>query len=118
MRTHFEVFQRFRKSLASGKVYIRRPGGYSEEARNQDDWEKLIERLVKARQGDMLDSIREILNPSSEILVKDEGLDSWHSENMKLWQQEINEFPEDDPRRLKMDSGLSPFLSIRFKQKD
>ncbi|MCY4056125.1 MAG: ATP-binding protein [Cyanobacteria bacterium MAG CAR4_bin_6] len=89
------------RSLASGKVYIRRPGGYSEEARTQDDWEKLIDRLVKARQGDMLDSIREILSPSSGILMKDEGLDSWRDENMKLWQQKINEFPEDDPRHLK-----------------
>ena len=106
------------KSLVSGKVYIRRPGGYSEEARNQDDWEKLIDRLVKARQGDMLDSIREILSPSSEIVVKDEGLDNWHSENMKLWQQKINEFPEDDPHRLKHGFWTVTFSINPFQTED
>lgn len=75
------------KSLSAGKVYIRRVGGCSEEARNQDDWEKLIDRLVKARQGEMLDSIREILNPSPEILVKDDGLDSWYDENIEIWKK-------------------------------
>ncbi|MYA90330.1 MAG: hypothetical protein F4Y10_00745 [Synechococcus sp. SB0663_bin_10] len=89
------------ESPAAGKVYIRRSGGYSEEARTQDDWEKLIDRLVKARQEDMLDSIREILKPSSEVLVKDEGLDIWHDKNIEVWQQKVNEFPKDAPPRLK-----------------
>lgn len=49
--------------LQNGKVYIRRPGGRSEVARNQDDWEKLIDRLIQARQADILDAIREIITP-------------------------------------------------------
>ena len=89
------------ESPAAGKVYIRRQGGRSEEPQNQDDWEKLIDRLVKARQSDMLNSIREILNPSSETLVKDDDLDSWRDENIQLWRQKVDKFPEDDPRRLK-----------------
>lgn len=106
------------ESFNSGKVYIRRPGGCSEEARNQDDWEKLIDRLVKARQGDMLDSIREILNPSSEILVKNDDLDSWHDENIQLWQQKVNKFPEDDPRRLKHGFRTVTFSINPFQTED
>jgi hypothetical protein len=35
------------KTLKAATVYIRRAGGFSEPPRNQDDWEKLIDRLVK-----------------------------------------------------------------------
>jgi len=73
--------------LDPGKVYVRRPGGYSEAARTQDDWEKLIERLVKARQTEMLGAIREIINPSSKLLPDNElTLEDWHQENYTAWQ--------------------------------
>lgn len=87
------------KSLNAGKVYVRRPGGCSEEARTQDDWEKLIDRLVKARQSDMLDQIREVLNPSSEILTENYTLDDWYDENTRLWQKEIDKLQHADPSR-------------------
>jgi len=89
------------QELESGKVYVRRPGGYSEVARNQDDWEKLIERLVKARQSEMLGAIREVLDPSSRILPEEESsLEDWQAENYAAWQQIVDEFVPDDPRRL------------------
>jgi len=87
--------------LDSGKVYVRRPGGNSEHARNQDDWEKLIERLVKARQSDMLSAIREVLDPSSHVLTEEEStLEDWHEQNMGLWREIVEDFDENDPRRL------------------
>ena len=88
-------------SLLPGKVYVRRPGGFSEEARNQDDWEKLIERLVKARQTEMLGAIREIMNPSAAIIPEaDETLREWQQENYEAWQAIVGAFDQGDPRRL------------------
>ena len=87
--------------VENAKVYVRRPGGYSEAARNQDDWEKLIERLVKARQSEMLGAIREILDPSSRILAEEESsIEDWQAESYAAWQQKVGEFEADDPRRL------------------
>lgn len=103
------------KSLNHGKVYVRRPGGHSEEARTQDDWEKLIDRLVKARQGDMLDQIREVLNPSSEIFTKDDILEEWHNENINFWQEKINKFPENHPRRFKSGYWTATFSINPFQ---
>ena len=106
------------KSLNSGKVYVRRPGGHSEEARTQDDWEKLIDRLVKARQGDMLDQIREVLNPSSEIFTKDDILEEWHNKNINFWQEKINKFPENHPRRFKSGYWTATFSVNPFQAKN
>ncbi len=87
--------------LDSGKIYVRRPGGNSEAARTQDDSEKLIERLVKARQSDLLTAIREVIDPSSHVIAEDESnLEDWHAENLGMWQQVIDEFQAEDPRRL------------------
>lgn len=87
--------------LESGNVYVRRPGGNSERARTQDDWEKLIERLVKARQSEMLAAIRDVLDPSSHVIAQEEStLEDWHSESLGLWREIIEEFVADDPRRL------------------
>ncbi len=88
-------------TLRPNTVYIRRPGGSSEPPQTQDDWEKLIERLVRARQSEMLSAFREILNPSSRILSEEQSsIEDWHAESYAAWQQVINEFEEDDPRRL------------------
>ncbi len=97
--------------LDSGKVYIRRPGGNSEQARNQDDWEKLLDRLVKARQSDMLSAIREVVDPSSHILaVEESSLEDWHNESLELWNGIIEGFEDDDPRRLE-----SGYWTVSFK---
>ena len=102
--------------LESGKVYVRRPGGNSEAARNQDDWEKLIERLVKARQSDMLGAMREILDPTSRILPEEEStLEDWHAENKANWLQIVDEFEEDDPRRLDVGHWAVSFSISQFE---
>ncbi len=90
------------RTLQVGTVYVRRPGGSSEPARTQDDWEKLIDRLVAARQADMLGAIREILNPSAKLLTEkeEEDVKDWQSESYGEWQNIISQFEADDPRRL------------------
>ena len=42
----FTARSRPNNEIEIGKVYVRRLGGQNEAARNQDDWEKLIDRLV------------------------------------------------------------------------
>ena len=102
--------------LENGKVYVRRPGGQSEAPRNQDDWEKLIERLVKARQSEMLGAIREIIDPSSRILAKEESsIEDWQAESYAAWQQEMVEFEADDPRRLERGHWTVSFAIRPFK---
>lgn len=89
-------------ALQNGKVYVRRPGGSSEEARTQDDWEKLLERLVRARQTDMLDAIREIITPQSAVVPDEEvqSLEDWRQQQLGEWQNIVGGFDADDPRRL------------------
>ncbi|MEX0921426.1 MAG: ATP-binding protein [Rhodovibrionaceae bacterium] len=89
------------RTLEITRVYVRRPGGASEPARTQDDWEKLLDRLVKARQSDQLDAIREILNPSDRIVPQTPALDEWDAESLALWKQRIEPLQEEDARRLR-----------------
>lgn len=88
-------------TLKNGTVYVRRPGGQSEPARTQDDWERLLERLVKARQSEQLSAIREIMNPSSVIVeeVRPE-LNDWMEESYAAWHRRIDPLQESDARRL------------------
>ena len=69
--------------LKAGTVYVRRPGGASEPARTQDDWERLLDRLVRARRDEMLDAIRDVLNPPGNIAVPDADLEEWDRECLK-----------------------------------
>lgn len=101
--------------VVSGKVYLRRPGGYSEEARNQDDWEKLIDRLVAARQGEMIGQIREILEPTERALDADQDLEDWHSESYHAWENVIAAFPDGDPRRCEAGHWMVSFHIDSFQ---
>ena len=88
-------------SLKKATVYVRRPGGCSEPAQTQDDWEKLIDRLVKARQIDQLDAIREIINPSSATsLPTQPDLETWNKESYAAWQTLLEPLPADSSYRL------------------
>lgn len=101
-------------ALRQGTVYVRRPGGHSEPARTQDDWEKLLDRLVRARGNEMLDAIRAVLNPPGNVAVADTGLESWDRESRELWQDRIEQLQANDPRRLEhghwtISFAISPF---------
>lgn len=87
------------RTLQQGKIYIRRPGGASEEARNQDDWEKLLERLVAARQSEQLEAIRTILNPQVGLDQVDQSLEDWDAESLRIWQGLVEPLAPEDARR-------------------
>jgi hypothetical protein len=93
--------------LQNNVVYVRRPGGQSEPPRSQDDWEKLLERLVKARQGDLLDAIRDILNPRNTLTAPASTLVDWRDECLEAWKARISGLKPDDGRRL--ESGYWSF---------
>lgn len=95
------------KALQDGTVYVRRPGGQSEPACTQDDWEKLLERLVKARQGELLGAIRGILHPPDALIAPDPTLLEWHNECIEIWKARTNSLRERDGRRL--ESGYWSF---------
>lgn len=101
-------------TLRPGTVYVRRPGGSSEPARTQDDWERLLDRLVRARRDEMLDAIRDVLNPPDNVAAPDTGLESWDKESRELWERRIDRLPDGDPRRLEtghwsVSFAISPF---------
>jgi hypothetical protein len=86
--------------LESGRVYVRRPGGNSEQARSQDDWEKLLDRLVKSRQEELIRAFRDALNPSSEKQAQDQSLREWHNQCYSAWKELVATLPEASPHRL------------------
>ena len=85
--------------LQAGTVYVRRPGGASEPARTQDDWERLLDRLVRARRDEMLDAIRDVLNPPGNIAVPDADLEEWDRECLKPWQERTDGLRAGDGRK-------------------
>lgn len=50
------------KKLIANRIYIRRAGPCSEEPRTAEEWDKLLDRLVKNRQSDLLDAMRQIVS--------------------------------------------------------
>ena len=91
------------RNLETARVYIRRPGGKSEQPRTQDDWEKLIARLVEARLSELLDT-----SPDEQDAGSD--LKRWQTASLDAWRQKIEEFAEDDPRRFQ-----SGYWTVSFR---
>lgn len=94
-------------------IIVRRPGGKSERASTQDDWEKLIDRLVRARQSEMIDAMRGVLNPEESIVVESPEIDlePWIIASQERWATKLAEanISGDDPRRF-----LSGFWYVAF----
>lgn len=88
------------QSLRTDVMYIRRPGGSSEPARTQDDWEKVLERLVKARQTDQLNAIRDIINPPQEVVRAMPDLDTWDASSLDIWRSKTEPLQAGDTRSL------------------
>jgi hypothetical protein len=89
------------RTLQAATVYVRRPGGYSESARTQDDWERLIDRLVKARQTEQLDAIRDIMSPNTNLVAPTRpSLEAWDEESYAAWQTLLEGLPSNSPHRL------------------
>lgn len=47
--------------LVTNRVYVRRPGPNSEEPRTTEEWDRLFERCVQARQNELLEAMRSIM---------------------------------------------------------
>lgn len=47
--------------LVPHRTYIRRPGPSSEEPKTTEEWDRLFERCVQARQAELLDAMRSIM---------------------------------------------------------
>lgn len=104
------------KRLRNDKVYVRRPGGHSEPARTQDDWEKLIERLVRARQSEVLHAVRGVLEgpkTKNDIPLKTK-LDGWDKESYGAWSAIVDNLPVSDSRRLESGHWTISFYIENF----
>ena len=97
-------------NLKQKTVYIRGVGAQSRSPINQDEWEKLIDRLVKARQGEMLSSIRDILSPPKVSKEPEVGLIDWVQSSEAVWQERLKILSEDSPFRLN-----DGYWSVSFK---
>ena len=86
--------------LRQQTVYVRGVGAQSRPPINQNEWEELIGRLVKARQGEMLSSIRDILNPSKFSKKPEVALIDWVQSSKEAWQEKLESLPEGSPHRL------------------
>lgn len=88
-------------TLKQNTVYIRRPGGQSAPPQTQDDWERLLERLVLGRISQITDAVRSVIDPRTSIVsVEEEGLDKWIEESYGEWKTITNDLPEGDDRKL------------------
>lgn len=74
-------------------VFVRRPGGKSQRASTQDDWEKLINRLVRARRDEMLAAVRGVLDPEGELIAEDPGINigPWVEQSHARWNHLLDE---------------------------
>lgn len=102
------------KHLQPETVYVRRPGGASERATTQDDWEKLLDRLVKARQNELLNAMRDVLNPQQSIIRPEENLEQWDKKCLGFWNKKINALPDSDGRRNEKGYWTVSFLIENF----
>ena len=87
------------RTLVTGTVYLRRPGGNSEPARTQDDWTQLLDRLVKARQSEQINSIRAILSGATTDVKDRDNLSNWFEVSLNRWLGIVSDLPENDTRR-------------------
>ena len=89
--------------LAQYKVYVRKPGPRSEEPHTPEEWRGLLDRCVRARREDMLDSIRSIVlgatqtpEASQDVAGK---LEEYCMSSYARWGELVAEQPPDAPCR-------------------
>jgi len=104
------------KTLKVGEIYLRRPGAKSEPPKTQDDWEYLLDRLLRNRQDELVGALRSVLNPPSTSLVGQGGsLDSWSQKMYGEWASQLSDYSEDSPMRLKRGHWWFSFEIEGFK---
>lgn len=108
------------RTLTNGTVYVRRPGGNSEPCRSQDDWERLLERLVHARQDQLINAIRNVLNPEQEFTPagQERVFEDWISESRAARGDLLATLPEGHPLRLEQGNYEMAFSIRPFPEPD
>lgn len=88
--------------LGQYKVYVRKPGPRSEEPQTAGEWRTLLDRCVRARREDMLDSIRGIVlgrvdesDPGHTVVEPESFMNS----SRQRWMELVQSGPEDDLNR-------------------
>ncbi len=109
------------KKLQQGTLYIRRPGGSSEPPKTQDDWEKLLDRLVRARGTELLDAFRSVLDTSQEIAAEKPNLDDWDKKSYEEWRKKVADLPKGDGRKHErgywtVSFSIKPFPKISLNE--
>ena len=88
--------------LGQHKVYVRKPGPRSEEPQTAEEWRTLLDRCVRARREDMLDSIRGIVlgqvGATNALNASDELADFVESSRNR-WNELVEGGPVDAPFR-------------------
>lgn len=108
------------RTLTNGSVYVRRPGGNSEPCRTQDDWERLLERLVHARQDQLINAIRNVLNPEQEFTpaAQEQSFEDWISASRAARADLLAALPEGHPLRLEQGNYEVAFSIRPFQEPD
>ena len=108
------------KTLVAGQVYVRRPGGSSEPCRDQNDWELLLDRLVRARQGEIVQAVRSVMNPVSDGVASlpEQEFEEWIEKNRNERGMRLEELPEDHPFQFPKGHYEVAFAISNFGQVD
>lgn len=89
--------------LRQYKVYVRKPGPRSEEPQTSDEWRTLLDRCVRARREDLLDSIRSIVLGRLDESDSDQpatGLDDFINLSRERWIELVDSELEEGQFRL------------------
>ena len=84
--------------LRQHKVYMRKPGPRSEEPQTAEEWRMLLDRCVRARREDLLDSIRGIVLgrvDESGLGHAAAGLEGFMNSSRERWMELVQSGPED-----------------------
>ncbi|OHB36004.1 MAG: hypothetical protein A2882_08405 [Phenylobacterium sp. RIFCSPHIGHO2_01_FULL_70_10] len=91
--------------LVAHRTYVRRPGPSSEEPKTAEEWDRLLERCVQARQADLLDSMRSIMAGTVPVAVaveptRHQQLIEFEAAAIERWASLNSPLPKDAPTRL------------------
>jgi hypothetical protein len=86
------------RTLAPGRVYVRRPGPCSEDPQSASEWDTLFERIVHNRRAELLDAMRSIMEgvipravaPPAEA---PDRLETFISEGIQRWRERVAGLP-------------------------
>ena len=88
--------------LRQHKVYVRKPGPRSEEPQTEYEWRTLLDRCVRARREELLDSIRGIVLgrvEESDLDPTAVGLEGFIDSSRTAWMTLVQDNPKDAPYR-------------------